>query len=189
MALFIGVTGTHSTGKSTFISELERQAVAQGIRVSTIADTATRCQDKGFKILLEHSFESTLWIIASVICAELEAALSAELILVDRPVSDALGYLEAALEMSDRRISPDQKEYLYKLVALHMNQYSLLFKTELDPTIPLGEGRDKNLEYRSKVDERISSTLKALNVKTVNPQADNYRMAVEAIFAEIKRLK
>lgn len=185
MAYFIGVTGTHSTGKSTFIQELEIRAKARGISVVTIGDTATRCQDKGFKVLREHTFESTLWIITSVIKSELEAELSAELVLVDRPVSDALGYLEAALEMDGRSITEYQKEYLYGLVKAHVLRYAILFKTELDESIPLGKGRDPDLEYRVNVDLWISKTLAGLNISALGLDTINENQAIESIFSKI----
>lgn len=185
MAYFLGITGTHSTGKSTFIQELKDRAVGQGISVATIGDTATRCQDKGFKVLLGHTFESTLWIITSVIKSELEAEMSAELVLVDRPVSDALGYLEAALEMTDRRITEYQREYLYSLVKMHVPRYEILLKTELDESIPLGDGRDQNLKYRANVDHWISQTLAKLNISTLNPDTMNKDQVIETIFSDI----
>lgn len=166
MVYFIGVAGTHSTGKSTFVSKIKDQAEALGIKVETIADTATNCRDAGFGILRDHSFESTLWIMCSVIRAELQAALKADLVLVDRPVPDALGYLEAALESTGRSIEPSQREYLYKLVEMHMPRYTLLFKTELDASIPLGEGRDPDMEFRSTADRCISQVLESMAAPT-----------------------
>ncbi len=109
MAQMIGITGTHSTGKSTFFEKVRKQAERRGLRVERVGDVATRCQAAGFPILRDHTFESTLWIIASVISSELEFALKCDLILVDRPVSDAIGYLEAALASTYRTITEAER--------------------------------------------------------------------------------
>ena len=185
MTYLIGITGTHSTGKSTFVEELKQLAAERGISVETIADTATKCQSAGFKVLLEHTFESTLWILCSVIRAELEAALKADLVIVDRPVPDALGYLEAALEMTGRAISNAEREYLYTLMTLHTSRYNLLFKTELDASIPLGEGRDQNHEFRENAGKWISRTLETLGVQALNPRGPETVSTIDAVLSAI----
>lgn len=185
MTYLIGIAGTHSTGKSTFLAEVRQRAAERGITVVTIADTATRCQSAGFKVLMDHTFESTLWILCSVIRAELEAALRADLVLVDRPVPDALGYLEAALEMTGRVISENERAYLYDLTKLHTPRYSLLFKTELDVSIPLGEGRDTNLEFRASAGNWISRTLENLDVQALDPRDPSGTVAIDSILTKI----
>jgi len=189
MAYFIGITGTHSTGKSTFVANLKQRATERGITVATISDTATKCQDAGFKVLTDHTFESTLWILCSVIRAELEAALLADLVLVDRPVPDALGYLEAALEMTGRVISEKERAYLYGLAASHTQRYSLLFKTELDTSIPLGEDRDTNIEFRESAGKWISRTLDTLEIQALDPRDPGNIIAVNAVLSAISGSK
>ncbi|QBF26043.1 hypothetical protein EXN22_10150 [Pseudomonas tructae] len=185
MAYFLGIAGTHSTGKSTFIETVESQAKARGISVLKISDTATKCQKSGFPILEEHTFESTLWILVSVIKAELEAELNAELVLVDRPVLDALGYLEAALKATGRRISTEERNYLYGLARFHTDRYTLLLKTKLDETIPLGEGRDPNMEFRRSAGLEIDQVFKHLDVPALDPHTESTQERIQSIFDKI----
>jgi hypothetical protein len=121
----------------------------------------------------------------SVIRAELQAALTADLILVDRPVPDALGYLEAALDATGRFIDQSERTYLYKLAEMHTPRYSLLFKTVLDTTIPLGDGRDSDLEFRQSADIRISRVLENLNI---TPQDPNDAKTLKALDRLLRRL-
>jgi thymidylate kinase len=164
MVHYIGIAGTHSTGKSTFLDALRERLEQLGLRVGAVADKATNCRDAGFKILQDHTFESTLWITASVIQAELEAGRTANVVLVDRPVPDAIGYLEAALEVQQRRISIADRDYLYTIARLHGSRYSLLLKTRLDPAIPFGLGRDPDLSFRELVDKKITGSLQTLGL-------------------------
>ena len=189
MTCMIGITGTHSTGKSTFFASVKAQAKARGITVGTVADVATECQKAGFPILKDHTFESTLWIITSVVRAELESALRHDLVLVYRPVSDAVGYLEAALEVSNRSITEAEREYLYGLVRMHSCRYAALFKTELDRSIPLGEGRDSNVEFRIKADECITRSLSRLDIKTLDPRSDEAENVVQHILHGISPMR
>jgi len=185
MAQMIGITGTHSTGKSTFFEKVRKQAERRGLRVERVGDVATRCQAAGFPILRDHTFESTLWIIASVISSELELALKCDLILVDRPVSDAIGYLEAALASTHRTITEAERNYLYTLVGMHSSRYAMLFKTELDKTIPLGEGRDLDQAFRAAAEEHITRSLKELHISTLNPEVPESLRLVEDFLDKI----
>lgn len=79
---------------------------------------------------------------------EAVAALHSEVILVDRPVPDALGYLVAALRHTGRELEPDRYERLEKVCAAWAGEYDLLFLTRIDPTIGLGPSRDENSDFR-----------------------------------------
>ncbi|WP_101757288.1 AAA family ATPase [Oceanicoccus sp. KOV_DT_Chl] len=185
MAYFLGIAGTHSTGKSTFIETVENQAKAIGISVIRISDTATKCQAAGFPILENHTFESTLWIIVSVIKAELEAELSADLVLVDRPVLDALGYLEAALKATERSLTSEERSYLYDLVKNHSKRYALLLKTTLDESIPVGGGRDANMVFRRDASLEIDHVFNHLDVPYLDPNANITQNRIQRIFEKI----
>lgn len=151
----VGIAGTHSTGKSTFIEQLGSVLSAEGISIGRVADLAKAARDRGFPILTEHNFESTAWIMAEGMRQEAEAALTNEAILVDRPVFDALGYLYAALEISGRLLPARQLEELRSIALAHAGDYDVLVMTQLDPSINLGPGRDNNHEFRIAAGDKI----------------------------------
>lgn len=171
MTVYIGITGTHSTGKSTRVAEIRRLAQERGISTATISDKATDCQKLGFPILRDHTFESTLWIMVTVIQQELEAGLHSQMVIVDRPVSDAIGYLEAALLRTARTISTEQREYLYALAKHHSARYALILETTLDESIPLGPGRDEDRSFRREAGVQISEALTTLKLRSLDPDS------------------
>lgn len=190
MPKFIAVTGTHSTGKSTFVNDLTDIAEKLGLRVGKVKDNASECAKAGFPILKDHTFNSSLWIMATVIREEQRAGLNADLVIVDRPVSDAIGYLEAALAVTGREASSEDRSYLYALAKLHSPRYNLLFKTTLNESIPLGDGRDPDLAFRKEVDSRIGATLSQLGVNPLNPlQDDDKAQALELINVIAEKVK
>ncbi|WP_219340730.1 hypothetical protein, partial [Escherichia fergusonii] len=67
----IGITGTHSTGKTSFFDAVQEALSPSHLRVVRIGDFARRARSIGFPILRDHTFESTLWIMAE--CLRLEA--------------------------------------------------------------------------------------------------------------------
>ncbi|EJU9787786.1 AAA family ATPase [Vibrio vulnificus] len=186
MAKYIGIAGTHSTGKTTYFNELIKRARDMGIKAVRVGDFATDCRNVGLPILENHTFESTLWIIASVIKSEIEAGIDADLVLVDRPVVDALGYLNAALEIQGREISLEQREYLESLVKFHSKRYDLILQTELDETIELGEGRPKNMEFRKLAAVNISATFNDLKIRYIPAQSETAKIAEGNILEAIK---
>ncbi|ELI6446758.1 TPA: AAA family ATPase [Photobacterium damselae] len=186
MAIYIGIAGTHSTGKTTYLNELIKRATGMGIKVVRIGDFATNCRDSGLPILENHTFESTLWIIASVIKSEIEAGIDADLVLVDRPVIDAIGYLNAALEIQGREISLDEREYLESLVKFHSNRYDLILQTELDETIELGKGRPENNKFRKLAAVNISAAFNDLKIQYIPAQSEAAKTAEDNILKAIK---
>jgi hypothetical protein len=152
----IGIAGTHSTGKSTFLKSMEQTLTEQGFTVARISDLAARAKELGFPILANHTYESTLWIMAEGLRQEAESALSKNVILVDRPVFDALGYFEAALEVSGRQADPRRLDELRTIARAHAAEYDLLIVTTLDPSIPLGPGRDQNAQFRQAAARHIA---------------------------------
>lgn len=162
----VGVTGTHSTGKSTFLARLAHELRQRQLEVATVADLGEEAKRMGMPILFNHTWASTKWFITRGISNELEAWLHADVVLVDRPVPDALGYYQAAL--AHRKLGGGSRElaHLEALVRDHSRHYDLLFRTTLDPTIPVGrqKDRDDDATFRRLADRHIEHVLTNLNL-------------------------
>jgi predicted ATPase len=153
----IAVAGTHSTGKSSFLSAVESRLASRGLEIHRIQSLAKRAQELGFPILSEHTFESTLWIIAECMRQEAEAALKADVIFIDRPVLDALGYLKAALEVTGRSLRAGRLDQLKSIAGAHTLDYDVFVVTSLDPSVPLGAGRDQDAHLRESAAKHIDA--------------------------------
>lgn len=160
----VGVTGTHSTGKSTFLARLTHDLRSRDIEVCTVADLGEEAKRMGMPILFNHTWASTLWIITRGISYELEAWQHADVVLVDRPVPDALGYYLAALDHRGQRARSHELNQLKALVRDHSHRYDLIFRTTLDPVIPMGDNkvRDDNAAFRHLADIHIRRVLDEL---------------------------
>ncbi|WP_063832937.1 AAA family ATPase [Labrenzia sp. DG1229] len=155
----IGVAGSHSTGKTAFVAKMWNAIEDTGLRVARINDLATRALELGFPILRNHTYESTLWIMAECMRQEAELSLSAEVVLVDRPVLDALGYLKAALSVSGRSIDHRRLDALERIAEVHSSDYDVMVVTSLDPTIPVGPGRDDDELFRLAAAEAVCDVI------------------------------
>jgi predicted ATPase len=162
----LGVTGTHHTGKSTFLTALAEKLTERGISVARVADLATEAKSKGFPILREHNYRSTAWIICRGITLELEAAQKAAVILVDRPVVDAMGYLFAALRYRNENLKESEERYLEAIVKIHCRTYDQILLSKIDSSIPIDHSkeRDEDLTFRQMAEEGIVEALTRLSI-------------------------
>jgi AAA domain len=178
----IGITGTHSTGKSSFL-EAVRQKLEPDLKIHRIGDFAVRAKALGFPILRSHNYESTLWIISECMRLEAEASLANDVVLVDRPVIDALGYLHAALRLSGRKIGDRRTAELATIVKAHTPDYDLLVRTSLDDTIRIGEGRDDDAEFREAAATSIETLVSEIAPKAEVLTSSNQEQIVQRVVA------
>jgi hypothetical protein len=152
----IGVTGAHSTGKTTFLGLAEQALRDAGLDLSVgkVPSFGKDAHKLGLPILKEHTGTSTLWFIGKTICAEIEQSRHHQIVLVDRPVLDAVGYLQAALKC--RKCTDPLSTEIERLSRAYSQTYDILFLTEIDASIPLGDGRDSDVDFRALVGAEIT---------------------------------
>jgi len=156
----IAITGTHSTGKSTLLRRLEMELRAVGHAVArTTSSLAQKAADMGFPKMHQQTANTTRWIMSAGICAEMEATLTADVVLVDRSTIDPLAYYLATLEHLEQPMHSEQVGELTTIATAHAAGYDLLLATQLDPAVPLGPHRDRDPDYRARVDHHIHTIL------------------------------
>lgn len=165
----VAVAGAHSTGKSTFLATLGDELRRRDLRVATVSDLGEKARRAGFPILVQHTWASTLWIITQGISNELAAWIGADIVLIDRPVPDALGYYRAALDYRGEQPDPTTIRYLETITREHAAlSYDLIFRTQLDPTVPLGTNkpRDADARFRQLADRHVAQVMVELHLDT-----------------------
>jgi len=176
MTAKLAIAGSHSTGKTSLLYSVESVLRGEGYRVTRVSDLAVEARDRGFPILRDHTFASTLWIMTRGITLELEAELDADVVLVDRPVADAMGYLSAALKHRSGRLTEAEAGYLRMLVKHHSTTYQRIFKTTVDATKPLGANkvRDMDPHFRSEVDKALENVFTGFGIpfEALNTDSD-----------------
>ena len=174
----LGIAGTHSTGKSTFLQTLAARLDGRA-RIGLVDDLARRARDLGFPILTNHTYESTLWIMAEGMRQEAELSLSCDVILIDRPTFDALAYLNAALSQTGRALATHRLESLTGIARAHVQSYDLLITTALDRAIPLGEGRDANAEFREAAATEVNRFIRSWELNSLTLTSSNIDEVLE----------
>ncbi|MEV6278875.1 AAA family ATPase [Nocardia sp. NPDC051832] len=184
----VAVMGTHSTGKTTFINKLAGRLRRDRIEVEIVADLGSLALEAGLPILAEHTWASTLWIIARGISTELEAWTRADVVLIDRGAPDALGYYEAALETRNHPADPRHLKHLEEIVVGHSRHYDYVLRTVLNPEEPLGlsKPRDTDLEFRALADQHIEAVLQRLGIGHDTLTSDGHDRALVDATAFIK---
>ncbi|MFD9563426.1 AAA family ATPase [Streptomyces sp. NPDC059994] len=183
----VALTGTHSTGKTTLLKRLEMELRATGLTVArTPASFAAKAAELGFPKLQKQTPECTEWIIAASAAAVAEATLNADVVLIDRSAIDPLAYYMAALERSGQDPDPKIADRLLGLVKAHADTYDHIVATVLDPAIPLGDTRDRDLEYRAAVDRNVHSLIHSLNLPHKKLTSADYNG--DAVTVLVKRI-
>lgn len=181
----IAITGTHSTGKSTFLDQVEAYLRQKDLIVERFQSIAVDARALGFPILSGHTVDSTLWIMAECMRREAVATLKADVILVDRPVSDALGYLEAALEVSGRSAQPSRMEAVRGIARAYMSEYDLIIETILDSSVPLGPGRDLDGPLRVAAARHIGEFAREYGDRRLTLDSSNQTKVLEDVLRRI----
>lgn len=185
----IAITGTHSTGKTSFCKTLSEKLVADGNEVKCVEDLASEASKLGFPILKEHTHDSTLWIISQGIACELKAALNSKVVIVDRGVPDALGYWLAALEARRELADPRELGRITTIVKEHTKMYDLMFNTIMDPSVELGPDRDTDMEFRASAEKHIVNTLKEIGSNPIPLANGCLDSAMQLVFKFIEHAK
>jgi hypothetical protein len=113
----------------------------------------------------------------------LRRGLAADVVLVDRPAPDALGYYRAALEHRGEPPQHERLEYLTDLVCHHTATYSLLLATRLDSAIALGSNKARNgdPQFRALADLHIHAVLDQVGVSYRPLPAHEHHAGVAAV--------
>lgn len=163
-ALIVGIAGTHSTGKSSFCGELKQTLEAEGIEVATIPSFGKLAAELGIPLLSQHTYDSTMWFIDRTLEAQEVACSAAQIVLVDRPIIDALAYWNAATEVRQTPANANEIEKMRALMSSRLPDYTAIVATKLDSSIPLGPGRDNDFLFRESVDTHLHRLLEGLAV-------------------------
>lgn len=164
-AVMVGVTGTHSTGKSTFCADLRQSLEQHDIRVASIPSFGRRAHNLGIPILANHTYDSTMWFIDQTLEAQQAAIVDADVVLVDRPIIDALAYWNAAIAYRGATAADHEIDAIQSLMRNHCQAYNVLVATRLDVSVPLGPDRDGDLVFRQSVDSHLHRLLAGLQLQ------------------------
>ncbi|MGW4720934.1 AAA family ATPase [Nocardia sp. NPDC004260] len=184
----VAVTGTHSTGKTTFLRRVTGQLHRERVEVAVVADLGAEATEHGLPILQQHTWASTLWIVSRGMSLEAQAWSRADVVLVDRPVSDALGYYEAAVEYRGDQPDHVNIDQLEQLVTRHAGHYDLILRTVLDPRIPLdlSKPRGTDPEFRSLADRHVAKVLERLGIGHDLLPSDGHDRVLAEVMAFVK---
>ena len=168
------------------MANLHRELCHRGMSAECVHPSARSAMELGFPILSEHTFESTAWMMAKTIQLEMCAALRSNIVLVDRPVPDALGYLLGALRYTGRVIEEERLNRLNAICASWIQEYDLVIVTELDPSMPLAAGRDADYGFRVAAGKAIREVVSRMTSKHLVLRRDEEESALAAAIETVK---
>lgn len=161
----VAVSGTHSTGKTTFLNRTAEILNNDGISSLIVTDLAIRCP---LPILREHTVESTLWLVATGLAEEIAAAHKSNVVFVDRPVLDAWAYWMAVSPNEDTVSFTAKFNTLKNTIKNWLPTYDLIYQTRIDESIPVEDNKGRELDdsYRLEIGRQMELASKEFEVET-----------------------
>lgn len=179
----IGISGSHSTGKTSFIKQVEESLKKESIRFKTISDLATICP---LPILHNHTIESTLWIASRGILEEIEAEHNFNVVIADRPILDCWAYFNAICKNRYNENNPKILT-LKNMIMNWLTTYDLIYQTVIDNTIEIEnrKGRDLGVAYRKIIGEEMISANKLFSLTPRKLTSSNKKNELEYLLNSI----
>lgn len=173
------VTGAFSTGKTSLVDALSTDLVDRGLTVATVPDVARDCS---VPLNADQTEDATLWLLATQIAHEIEAAFGPEMVMLcDRGVPDVLAH-HLDLASSDKAGWAD---LLKPFLDSWLSTYDLILFSRIDERIPIASDglRTEDSAYRTRLDQLAHRVLFGLaNVEELPSEStQRLRYAREAI--------
>ncbi|WP_447868221.1 AAA family ATPase [Rahnella aceris] len=181
----IGVAGTHSTGKSSFCRALHESLKRNDIRVSVVPSFGRLAVKLGIPLLKDHTYESTLWFINKTLEAKKIALDSSDVVIVERPEIDSFSYWKAAINCNKKDWPIEERNIIESIILNESKCYTHLFATNINNSIPLGPGRDTDIEFRNSVDFYLHQSLQTLSLKFTELRSDDHQNILIRLKKEI----
>ncbi|MDX2264342.1 MAG: AAA family ATPase [Hyphomicrobiales bacterium] len=149
----VGISGSHSTGKSTLCNELLGMRATYKICPEVPRDIVEYLQDPTFFRAGSNSLVRQILLLFCQCVAESAAKPSEGLIITDRTLVDHIAY--SILLFPDLTHTPEYK-VIKRAVATHLPSYSLIFKVPIEFQIQEDGVRELNKNFQMTVDHVIN---------------------------------
>ncbi len=181
--LKIGISGSHSTGKTTFIKRLEKALNYKSISFKTVSDLATICP---LPILRKHTVESTLWIASKGITDEVETEYKFDVVIADRPILDCWAYFNAVCKNRYEESNP-KLQTLKSMISNWLPTYDIIYQTVINANIPIedNKGRDLDIAYRNEIGTEMIEASKQFSITPKLLTTENTDTELEFILTQI----
>lgn len=180
----IAITGTRSTGKTTFLGKLE-EAIFERFGYKSGRTTGfERSGEFCFPYHRDLTLEKAVWIIAGGMRQELELSRREAIVLVERPALETLGYLRAAYRLRGDLIHGPQMKFLEELTKASIELCYLMIVTELDPCIRW-EGSADDKELRRAASEEIEKLLELLVPGALRLTSHNSSVVLQQVLSKL----
>ncbi len=149
--LKIAFTGAQGVGKTTIVEALKSKLVSDGKTVEVLPELIRDCP---YPADTESTFNTQLWVSSHTIMRETDIAGDADVLLVDRPITDIAVYKE--LVKANKGMSEAQDLLLTGMIDSWKGTYDVFFHI----TVPLEQWKTREIDdgFRS-TDEGVYTFL------------------------------
>lgn len=143
----IAFIGTHGTGKTTLCHLLVGEMRKRSMNAEMVTEIARKCP---LPINQETNEDAQLWILATQVASELEAAGKYDYVICDRSVLDNYAY---------QVVNGGKHELMESIVDRWLSTYDYLFKAPNCYALEADGVRDTDIEFQGIVDRKVDELL------------------------------
>ncbi len=173
MTKYIGISGTHGTGKTTIAYNIATKLRMEGKNVVVVDEQARMCP---FPINAKGTLDTQLWMISRQILDELERQDKFDVVICDRTLVDFYCYGMYSLEVNNPSEAHILRQFWAGMKSHISNKYSLVLIP--DPQIfqfQINDGvRDMGIEFRESIHHRILAAYSEINVDAKQLRSHGY---------------
>lgn len=183
----IAFTGTHSTGKTTLLNDIEKMLDGK-LRLHSVTEIARGIIEKGYPLGMDANIDSYVHYINNQIIAENAQMHGCDIFISNRTLLDPVAYAIVNRKLPRPYISEYFIEMMKNVWLLEKERYDLYiyfpieFELEHDGVRPAGE------KYRKNVDDVIVSLLNQYKINYIKISGDRDKRKNE-LFNIIKKYK
>jgi nicotinamide riboside kinase len=176
----IAIVGTHSTGKTTLVNELEKHLNNQGFKTAILPEL---CRFSPHPINERTNYDAQTWIQTKHIEEEAKINHIDKILICDRSTLDNFAYFQKAV------IDKNIKQW-ERMSAQHMYTYDLVFKTRKLDIDAVEDGiRSTDDKFRTDIDILIKKLFRRHGIKFHKlPKSTDYKKHINFIKKKITPL-
>ncbi len=149
--LKVAFTGAQGVGKTTIVEALKTKLTSDGKSVEVLPELIRDCP---YPADVESTFNTQLWVSSHTIMRETDISGAADILLVDRPITDIAVYKE--LVKANKGMTEAQDILLTRMIDSWKGTYDVFFHI----TVPIAQWKTRDIDdgFRS-TDEGVYSFL------------------------------
>ncbi|MBR3602249.1 MAG: ATP-binding protein [Lachnospiraceae bacterium] len=167
----IAFTGTHCTGKTTLLKDIE-EILADKLKIHSVTEVARKIIEKGYPLNMDATVESYIHYINDQLNEENKLMQECDIFISDRTLLDPVAYAMVNSKLPRPYISEYFIEMMKNIWLLEKDRYDLYVYFPIEFALQYDGVRPEDEKYRRDIDALILSLLEQFQINYIKISGD-----------------